>query len=245
VISQVRLIAQGRSGGCRILPPTGGHDVAKAQTGRTSTARKVRLDRDAIIAAALDATSVSFRDLGSRLGVDPTAVYRHFRSKEELMGALFEHVTDLGLDAIDAPPEEWQERLRQLALRTREALSRYPAVGGEAMLLTTNGLAEHRAMETILDAFARAGLEGDELVRHYALFAMQTLSGSANAARARALHPGESDSLWLDAPLLVDPREFPLIARNAPRLAELRDEALYLAGIDMVIASAERTAARP
>ncbi|MGL4257824.1 MAG: TetR/AcrR family transcriptional regulator C-terminal domain-containing protein, partial [Microbacterium sp.] len=166
-----------------------------------------------------------------------------FRSKEELMGALFEHVTEIGLEEIDAPPEEWQARLRQLALRTREALSRYPAGGGEAMLLTTNGLAEHRAMETILDAFSRAGLEGDELVRHYALFAMQALSGSANAARARALHPGESDALWLDAPLLVDPREFPLVARNAGRLAELRDAALYLAGIDMVIASAERTAA--
>ena len=223
--------------------------MAKAQSGRTSASRKTRLDRETILSAALElasapgATSISFRDLGSHLGVDPTAVYRHFRNKDELMGALFDHVTDLGLDAIEAAPEDWQERLRQLALRSREAFSRYPAVGAEAMLLTTNGLAEHRAMENILDAFTRAGLEGDELVRHYALFAMHVLSGSANAARASARRPGGIDSLWLDAPLLVDPRDFPLIAENGARLAEVRDEELYLAGVDMVIESAERTAA--
>lgn len=223
--------------------------MANAPTGRTSAPRKSRLDRETIIAAALElasapgATSVSFRELGSHLGVDPTAVYRHFRNKDELMGALFDHVTEIGLDAIDARPEQWQERLRQLALRSRDAFGRYPAVGAEAMLLTTNGIAEHRAMENILDAFTRAGLHGDELVRHYALFAMQVLSGSANAARAHGRRPGESDTLWLDAPLIVDPREFPLIAANGARLAEIRDEALYLAGVDMVIASAERVAA--
>jgi AcrR family transcriptional regulator len=223
--------------------------VANAPTGRTSTARKTRLDRETIVAAALElasapgATSVSFRELGSHLGVDPTAVYRHFRNKDELMGALFEHVTDIGLRAVDAPPERWQDRLRQLALHTREALSRYPAVGVEAMQLTTNGNSEHRAMEMILDAFSRAGLSGDDLVQHYALFAMHSLSGSANAARARAQRHDDSDTLWLDAPLLVDPREFPLVAANGARLSEVRDEALYLAGVDLVIASAERTAA--
>ncbi len=219
--------------------------MAKAHSDRT---RKPRLDRETILTAALElaalpgATSISFRDLGAHLGVDPTAVYRHFRNKEELMGALFDHVTDVGLRQIDTPPEDWHERLRQLALLTREALSRYPAVGVEAMQLTTNGMAEHRAMETILDAFTRAGLTGDELVRHYALFAMHTLSGSANAARARAQRPDDDDTLWLDSPLLVDPREFPLVAANAARLAEIRDQELYLAGVEMVIASAERTA---
>ncbi|MCW3492439.1 TetR/AcrR family transcriptional regulator [Microbacterium sp. SSM24] len=223
--------------------------MANTQTGRTKPTRKPRLDRDTIVAAALElasapgVASVSFRDLGARLGVDPTAVYRHFRSKDELMGALFDHLTELGLQEIVAPPEQWQDRLRQLALGSREWLSRYPAVGAEAMLLTTNGPSEHRAMEIILDAFTRAGLKGDDLVRHYALFAMQALSGSANAARARAQRPGESDTLWLDAPLLVDPHEFPLIAENGGRLAEIRDQSLYLAAVDMVIASAERTAA--
>lgn len=223
--------------------------MANPQTAGTSPARKPRLDRETIVAGALElasapgATSISFRDLGAHLGVDPTAVYRHFRSKEELMGALFEQVADFGLQAVDAPPEQWQERLRQLALHTRESLSRYPAVGVEAMEITTNGPAEHRAMEMILDAFSRAGLEGDDLVRHYALFAMHSLSGSANAARARAQRPDEPDTLWLDTPPLVDPREFPLIAENGGRLAEVRDQELYLAGIELVIASAERTAA--
>lgn len=224
--------------------------MPNASTGRASGSRKTRLDRDTILAAALQlasspgVASISFRELGAHLGADPTAVYRHFRNKEELMGALLDHVTEQGLAELTVPPEHWQERLRRLALDTRAWLERYPAIGAEAMGLTTNGQAEHRAMEVILDAFTRAGLEGDELVRHYALFAMHVLSASANAARGRAERPEESDTLWLGAPLLVDPNEFPLIAGNAARLAGLHDKTLFLAGVDMVIDSAERTASR-
>ena len=218
---------------------------------REQPTTKVRLDRDTIIAAALELAStpgmlsISFRDLGAHLGVDPTAVYRHFRNKEALMAALLEHLTESGLDRITADPADWRERLRELALNTLERFERFPAVGAEAIVITTHGPGEHRAIELILDAFSRAGLEGDDLVRHYALFASHVLSTSSNIARARA-ERGEAavDGLWLDGPVLVDPREFPLIAQNSARLAELRDQDLFLAGVEMILDSAERAAAR-
>src|SRR5919108_3233672 len=40
--------------------------------------------------AGLDALTT--RALGQRLGVDPTAVYRHFRNKDELLGALADRI---------------------------------------------------------------------------------------------------------------------------------------------------------
>lgn len=212
-------------------------------------AGKARLDRDSIVAATLElaatpgVTSISFRELGAHLGADPTAVYRHFRNKEELMRALLEHLTQETLAGITAPAEDWRERLRQISRKTFEGFERYPAIGVEAFVLTTNGPAEHGAMETILDAFARAGLEGDDLVRHYALFAGHVLTAGANIARLRAEREDEGSGLWLDVPLRVDPHEFPHVARNAGLLSRLTDEEMYLAGVEMFIESAERTAA--
>lgn len=213
------------------------------------TSSKVRLDRDTILAAALElaaqpgVASISFRELGAHLGVDPTAVYRHFRNKEELMKALLDHVASIGLAEIDVPAEDWRGRLRALSISTLRQFERYPAIGVEAVVLTTNGPGEHTAIEMMLDAFTRAGLSGDQLVRHYALLAAHVLSTSANIARARAERGPEENGMWLGDAILVDPREFPLVAAHVGRLSEVRDEEIYLAGVEMILDSAERTAA--
>ncbi|MGZ0711816.1 TetR/AcrR family transcriptional regulator (plasmid) [Coraliomargarita sp. W4R53] len=224
--------------------------IAVAQTNDSAT-KKPRLDRETIIAAALElaatpgVSTVSFRDLGAQLGVDPTAVYRHFRSKDELTGVLVEELTIRGLAHITAAPEEWKERLRQLAQGALAEFVRYPAIGVEAIAITTHGTQELRAIEIMLDAFSRAGLDGDELVRHYALLALHILASSSNMARAyiaRGTSADDGDS-WLDEPLLADPREFPLTASLSTKLTELRDTELFAAGVELVIESAERSAA--
>ena len=74
-----------------------------------------------------------------------------------------------------------------------------------------------------------------------ALLAAHVLSAGANIARARA---EDATGIWLDQPMLVDPREFPLVAANSELLAELRDDDLFLAGVEVIIDSAERTVAR-
>lgn len=215
-------------------------------------ARKTRLDRETIVAAALElaemprVAAVSFRELGAHLGVDPTAMYRHFRSKEELNAALLEALTARAIAQVTAPPDDWRERLRQLAQATLTEFGRCPAIGVEAMAITTHGPAERQAIELMLDAFSRAGLAGEDLVRHYALLALHSLAGGANMARARIErgHASESADTWLDRPILADPREFPLLAAHGAELAALRDRDLFAAGVELVIESAERAAQR-
>jgi AcrR family transcriptional regulator len=228
--------------------------IMAARSGATSEkSGGRRLDRATIIAAGLElaettgSASVSIRELGAKLGTDPTAVYRHFRSKDELMGALLDELTVRTLAAVTAPPEDWQERLRQLASATLRELSRYPAVGQEAIVLTTHGPGELDAIEFMLDAFSRAGLTGEDLVQHYALMATHILSSAAGVARARTERgtaaPSES-SPWFEGPLLVDPIKHPHIAQISAQLLELEDRELFTLGVEWVIRSAER-AARP
>ena len=221
-----------------------------ARTRRASG--RLRLDRPTIVAAALElaampgTATISFRELGAHLGVDPTAMYRHFRNKDELTKALLEELTERGLAHVTADPDDWQERLRQLAQGALAEFESYPASGIEAIALTTHGAAERRAIELMLDAFSRAGLSGEDLVRHYALLAVHVLAGASNMARARierGAPTGRADT-WLDRPILADPREFPHVAALSVELAAISDADLFSAGVEMVIESAVRTAAR-
>lgn len=210
-----------------------------------------RLDRETIVAAGLElasspgVTSLSIRDLGAKLGTDPTAIYRHFRSKDDLMAALLDELTLRGLADVTAAPEQWRERLRQLASATLALFARYPAVGQEAIVLTTHGPGELAAIEFMLDAFSRAGLTGDDLVQHYALMASHMLSSAAGVARARAAHAvaaSDEPSPWFEGPLLVDPRTHPHIAAMSAQLLDLEDRELFALGVEAVIRSAERAA---
>ncbi|UUT35959.1 TetR/AcrR family transcriptional regulator [Microbacterium elymi] len=156
--------------------------------GRAQT----RLDREAIVAAGLELAAssgratVSVRELGARLGADPTAIYRHFSSKEEVMRALLDAVIAESVAAVQAEPADWEQRLRELATHTLRTFIRYPAIGAEATTLTTHGPGELSAIELMLDAFTRAGLNDQDVVRHYALLAQHSLSGAAGIARAQA-----------------------------------------------------------
>lgn len=216
-----------------------------------------RLDRPTIIAAGLElaeapeAATLSIRELGSRLGADPTAIYRHFRSKDDLMRALLDELVARSVAEVTADPADWRGRLHELAQATLRLFAQYPSVGQEATVLTTHGTGELDAIELMLDAFSRAGLTGDDLVRHYALLATHVLASAAGIARARAERTADvraagedAPSPWFEGPLMVDPRTHPHIASISSQLLALEDREMFTLGVEAVIRSAERAAAR-
>ncbi|MFD6700588.1 MULTISPECIES: TetR/AcrR family transcriptional regulator [unclassified Microbacterium] len=222
-------------------------DDASASTEKAGPTRP-RLDPELIVATGLElaatgATTISVRELGARLGADPTAIYRHFRSKDDLMRALLDEVTLRAVQSVDIPAEDWRGRLRAMAGATLDLYSEYPAVGAEATILTTHGPGELGAIELMLQAFTTAGLSGADVVRHYALLASHVLSTAAGIARARAERAdGEVDGPWFDEPPLADPRVYPRIAEHTVALASLRDRELFFLGVDQILDSAARAA---
>lgn len=76
----------------------------------------MRLDRERILDAAAEIVgseglpALTMRRIGAELGADPTAVYRHFRNKREMLTELADRLFS---DEPELDPEaSWQERLR-------------------------------------------------------------------------------------------------------------------------------------
>jgi AcrR family transcriptional regulator len=73
--------------------------------------------------------ALTTRALGHRLGVDPTAVYRHFRSKDELVNALADRIVGTGTRPVtsdgNAKP---RGELRSVFLALHRALLVHPAM---------------------------------------------------------------------------------------------------------------------
>ena len=212
---------------------------------------RARLDRESIIAAGLElaasgTSSISVRELGTHLGADPTAIYRHFRSKEHLMQALLDELTSRSLAAVD-------RRRSRLAWAARGSWPRRPSrctpsirpIGAEAIVLTTHGPGELEAIELMLEAFSRAGLTGDDVVRHYALLASHVLSSAAGIARGRSLNsavgepsPGSKDP---SSPTREGTRSSTRSTRSS-RTSRITSSSRL--GVEYIIQSAERAAAR-
>ncbi|WP_223160241.1 MULTISPECIES: TetR/AcrR family transcriptional regulator [unclassified Leucobacter] len=215
--------------------------------------RKVRLDTQKIIAAGLKvatehrSSTFSAKRLGTELGVDPSAVYRHFRSKSHLMEALLDELHVRALASITATPDDWRGRIQGLADGTLREYCEHPAIAAEAMTLTTHGPGEFGAMELILSALSTCGLDEVGVLQHYSLISSYTLSMSSGIARARADDGGTSGEpsgpeRWVEGPLHADPRTYPHIAHYSSRLTELDDQAIFLAGINALLDAAERDA---
>lgn len=225
---------------------------AAEKTGRRSGARKIKLNTEMILSAGLAVASetrsneFSAKALGIRLGVDPSAIYRHFRSKSHLMEALLDEIQLQSLNSVTAAPEDWRGRIRQLAEGTLESYCTHPSIAAEAMVLTTHGPGELGAIELLLDSLDRAGLTPEDVVRHYAILSSYMLSTASGIARARIesgeLDPINLDTPWFDGPLLADPRTHPQIARFAAPLTELKDREIFMLGIERLLEAAAQSA---
>lgn len=99
---------------------------------KTRRGRPPRLSRAQVVAAALDLVDregvegLTMRALAKDLGVDPMAVYRHVRDKDDLLGALCDQVL-MELDPLDLDAP-WEPQVRRLAAQVRERLVARPAL---------------------------------------------------------------------------------------------------------------------
>lgn len=214
-----------------------------AALGRT---RKPVLDQEAFIQSALrlaqdPATAqLTFRDIGRDLGVDSTAIYRHFRTKEVFAAALLDRILQEIAELTITPIALWEQRLLEFAANTLRVFAKYPAISACAGTITTHRSGELACMELMLECFAQAGLQGGELVQHYAGFASYIISASTGLARETMAEHTDDSPAWFTGTLRVDPSRHPLSSALQEEILALDNESLFLAGAEQIIHAAAK-----
>jgi AcrR family transcriptional regulator len=180
---------------------------------------------------------LTLRRIGSELGADPTAIYRHFRDKDELVIELADRA--FASLPIPDPSLPWQERLRGL---TRSALELYRANPDFAIQLAhqpddTPGL--ERIAEAVLQALADAGLPPRERAVMYQLLTNYAVGSGLYISQLTLDDWGpETMPAVRRTYAALPPDEFPRCVESAPHLFPDQDD-VYDLGVDTLIAAIE------
>ncbi len=199
----------------------------------------IRLSREVIVDAYLrlveaeENDSVSLRRLGSELGVDPTAVYRHFRDKDEILVAaadrLLAEVTE-GLELSGG----WRDQLRDLLLAVRRVYLVHPRALLALQLSPPkleNGFGN---VERCIALLREAGLAEDEVPVAYEALETYTIGATVFDARATP----ESLASWRRFYGTLPADRYPNLTATAMSLYLDIDEA-FRYGLDLMLDAIE------
>lgn len=212
--------------------------------GKRATRTAARLDARAIVEAAIrviDADgldALTMRRLGREMGADPTAMYRHFRSKDELQLAICDSLLGSMLDALE-PGDGWRATLRNMSWTAWETYHRHPHLA-HLLSLSPEVLDHHeRLTEIALSALTDAGLSDQDAVLSYHLLVGYT----AGFASVSAESGGDGDAAgWRRSYALLPEAQFPNCVRLAPELFPDPKEQFSF-GVELILDGVERLAA--
>jgi len=171
----------------------------------------------------------SLPKLGRALGADPTAVYRHFSSKDDLVLAIADRLLEEATDGL-TPSECWVETLRDVARRLRGTYLQHPAAASLSSFRTTRRPAEMHAVDVIVGAVLRAGFQGAQAALVYRAFADFALAWCGGEASFRSLdqrQQGYDRAAWSRAYRTVREADYPGTWQVREDLPNVKDEDIF------------------
>ena len=143
-------------------------------TDKLDTGRRVRLNRDRVLQAAISLAdevgieSLSMRRLAQELQVVPMALYKHVSNKDELLDGMVEAIV-----AEIEPPEtgaDWKSAVRQRVLSARRALAQHPWARAAIESRTTKTPTVLAYMDSFVGMFLAGGFSPD--LTHHVMHAL-------------------------------------------------------------------------
>ena len=188
----------------------------------------------------------SLPKLGRALGADPTAIYRHFTSKDDLVLAIADHLIEEAMAGM-SPQPCWVDTLADAARRLRRTYCAHPAAASLSASRTTGGPAEMQAINFLIGAVLEAGFEGAEAVRVYRAlgdFALYFAGGAADFLALDERAQATDRAAWTGY-LAVDRAEFPHIWQVRLELPEVIEDEIFDTILSLVIGGLIQQAPRP
>ena len=222
----------------------------------STTGRRLRrgsLTPDMIVAESLrlldteGSDGFSLPKLGRALGADPTAVYRHFGSKDDLVLAIADRLIEEAMAGLEPQPC-WMHTVEQVIRRMRATYVAHPAAAALSSYRTTQRPAEMRIVDILIGAVLQAGFEGARAAVVYRAIGDFALAWAGGEASFGALDPAlqQSDrAAWLRAYRAVDRDEYPNIWQIRDELADVPDDGIFETVLAALITGLQLTAPRP
>lgn len=188
--------------------------------------------------------ALTFRRLGAQLGVHPSAIYRHFRDKNELTLALVDRLNEDAMKTFTAQ-DDWLASLRDLCLRLRTAHYNSPRVGSFVMARTSRSEYEFQGVENFLSTLRRAGFDDVQAATLYRVISEWVLAFAYEEAAFMSLPPEtrEADkAAWNEDYHHVSPRRYPTIFELAAHIPAVDDPSIFELGLDLLLDSIARQA---
>jgi AcrR family transcriptional regulator len=189
----------------------------------------------------------SLPKLGRALGADPTAVYRHFASKDDLVLAIADELIAESMAGVTLG-ECWVGTLADAARRLRRTYLAHPAAAALSACRTTQRPAEMRIVNVLIGAVLAAGFEGAEAARVYRALGDFALYWAGCEAEFLALDPAVQQrdrSAWTRSYLAASRDEFPHIWQVRDELPAVGDDAIFETILSIVLAGLTQQAPRP
>lgn len=214
------------------------------------------LTSERIIEAALrisdtesDLDQLTVRRLATELGVGTMTLYSYFRSKDDILDGMADHV--LGRMRLPAEPDaEPAEALRTVGHAFLTMMREHPSVVRLfSTRVTDSPTALGGAMEAVLRRLVDAGIPGAAAVRCYGFLITYAIGfASYQTPRPWGRLPGEERTeqhrqrRHFYAGLPID--DFPLVVELADHVADLASDTEFAAGLEAYIESTVQTLER-
>jgi AcrR family transcriptional regulator len=189
----------------------------------------------------------SLPKLGRALGADPTAVYRHFASKDDLVLAIADRLIEEAMAGMTARPC-WVDTVVEATTRLRATYCAHPAAAALSSCRTTQRPAEMKIVDVLIGAMLQAGFEGPQAALAYRAIGDFALSWAGFEAAFLALDVGQQHAdraAWTRAYLTVDPAAHPNIWQVREDLPAVTDDAIFDFVLSALIAGLQRQAPSP
>lgn len=226
---------------------TSGNPATRGKRRRGELTRELIVRESLRLLDANGVTGFSLPKLGHALGADPTAVYRHFASKDDLVLAIADHL--LAQAHSEMPASDcWVADLEESCRRLRAVYLEHPAAASLSACRTTQGPAEMHGVNGIINAVLRAGFDGAEAAVVFRAIGDFGLLWSGSEATFLALddrlQKNDCDA-WTSAYMNADPAEYPAIYQIRHHLPDVKDDDIFDVILSFVLSGLQARAPRP
>ncbi len=188
--------------------------------------RPASLSRDRIEAAAAQIVetegvdALSARRLGSELGCDPSALYRHYTDMDELRRCVGDRLL-VAVRTTARVGEPWDRTVRRICIDLRRTLLAHRRLADLVQGAPTRLPNEVRISEALLAALLRSGLDPAQAASAYHAVVELTIGSAAIDADVAAQGTRAAASTyrnWRNDYRRLDPQQFPALTATADNL---------------------------